>query len=329
MLNKVNIACLTCVLLTGCAREDQSSFAVIDGKPLAQSEVKQIVLVQARMFELRGGKIRKNQFADWCNTTAAKIIPGLVSARLIDTAARSAGIKPTQEDVDAVLAGYNSACGKQKLSVDELAALFGDEREMFLELFARSVRKKAFERINLAVDVSDGEVAAELEQRTNALQIAIQIDGTAKTNGAAAWKRLCSGEDWNKVAAECSEDRLVDPANEDFALEWATVDGTGMGYPELAKVLPSLKEGDFSKPIEIEEGLVIVRATEVENGRWTLARMLFRMAEPVEVPSPEEVRSEIAREKAVNAQIELLKQLMAKATITYPLGTNFTVKIWQ
>ena len=56
--------------------------------------------------------------------------------------------------------------------------------------------------------------------------------------------------------------------------------------------------------------------------------MLFRMAEPVKIPSEEEARIEVRQRKADQARESFIEELRAKAEVTYPCGTNFNFKVF-
>ena len=321
---------LVLVALFGCSQDTVSlPFAVVNGVPLSEDAVRRVVLVQARMMELRGKGVKKEKFSNWANSHAAKIIPGLISSELLDQAAVAVSVKPTAEERETVLASYNRSCGRKGLSLKQLGELFGDNQEAFVQQFEMSVRRKAYGRTRFNAEATDVEVAEYLSGLTNDLKKANMIDAEARKKGAEAYARLKNGESWEKVAKELSEDVLINENNADFYRDWATVDSTAMGYEALADALPGLKAGEFSKPIEIEEGLVIVKVNVIGGGFYELGRIIFRMAEPVKIPSVEDAKKTLSKKKSNIEQLAVLEKLKDHATISYPRGTNFVVQIWK
>jgi len=324
------LAPLILAIICGCGKEPSSApFAIVNGHALTEGEVRGIVLVKIKMQELSGRNIDRQRFANLANSCAAAIIPGLISAEILDCAVKESRSRPTEEDREKVLASYNRACGCKGRSLEQLTALFGEEGKVFRSQFERSVNLQAFKREHLAADVSDAEVSTYLSGKTNELRFAENIDAKARRKGEEAYALLKKGESWESVAKNFSEDILISERNGDFYREWAVLDSTAFGYAELANELPLLKVGEYSKPIETEEGLMIVKVNSIEDGRYDLGRIIFRMAEPVDIPPPEEARRLLAKDKSNKMQLDLLARLREKAKIEYPRGTNFVVTIWK
>ena len=291
--------------------------------------VKDIVLIRLKMQERGGRKIDSREFPIVANSYAATIVPGLISAELLDNAAKKENLRPTEEDRKEVIASYNRACRSSGLGLEQLSEIFGPQKKAFLEQFEKSVRVKTFMKRQASAEVSDADVFAYLSRITNDYEVATGIDATARANADKTYARLRKGESWDVVAREDSEDVLINEDNESFYKEWATVDSTGFGYPELADALPGMKAGDYSKPLETEEGMMIVKVNSIEGGRYVLGRIIFRMAEPVAIPTPAVARQLLVKEKSDKLQLELLEKLKVDAKITYPRGTNLTIRIWK
>ena len=327
MLRKTIVVAL---LLAGCEKAPQEDvFVVVDGRAITETAVSNIVLVQARMLELSGRKVDDKIFGLWANRHATEIIPGLISSELLQIAAEKEGVKPTQDDFDETLAKYNRSCGRAGLSLEELAKLFGEVKEPFLNQFERSKTLLAYGRKHFVAEVSESDVSSYLARMTNRVEYGRRIDARARKNADDAYARLKKGESWEAVAKDCSEDTLIDEENEDFYKTWVVTDLAGFGYEALAAALPTLKAGDISKPIEIDEGLVIVKVNSIEGGKYDLGRIIFRMAEPVEIPTPEAARRILQKEMSKKAQVECLADISANARMEYPKGTNFVVRIWK
>ena len=313
----------------GCRKQDAEEVWVrIGEREITSGTVRQALLVQARMAELAGTPIPKDQLPAWGNSQVLRVIPGLISAELLEQEIHRLGESADEEDVRRTLDQYNKTARQSAKTVDDLARLFGDLETEFRRQFDRSALFAAYARRHPVAAVTTDDIAAFYAARTNQLKVAKQIDAKAHEKAEAAWKRLKAGEAWEKVASACSEDKLVDEENAEFASDWATVGIDGFGYPELAKALLTLEVGQFSRPVETEEGLMIVKVMELAGENKTLGRILFRMAQPVDFPAEEDVRKQIAAERANSSALDLQRRLREKVKITYPQGSNHVYRVW-
>ena len=319
----------------GCHREEKHVeenpvIVVIDGRQLTANDVREVVLVRVKMMQLLGNNLSGATLTNWMNSCAAQILPSLISAELLEGEIRRLGEKPEEEDWNKTLNDYNKSTRQNAKTIDELAAKFGEAEGAFRRQVERSALFRAYNRRHLPKPATKEDLPEFYANLTNKIKIAKSLDAVAHSKGEAAWKRLAAGEDWEKVAKECSEDTLIDEANEEFASDWATVGLDGMGYPELAKALLDLNKGDWSKPLEIDEGLVIVKVVDVVGDRKVLARMIFRMAQPVDVPEDEESALQaIDIQRKEEFTENLLDTLQKKAKIERPMGETFKYLFWK
>ena len=319
------------LFMFGCdASKESRTLAIVNGKPLTDAFVRDVVNVNAKIKEFSGKKVAEKDFRDWSNKEVARVFPGLVSAQILEDGLLAAGIAPGTNETRRLLAKYNMMLRRRARRPEELFGQFGDLADAFKLQFDRSCLFEAFNVHFAEQEVTDAEIDDLLDDKKVLESVAADIDKKGKEKAEKAWQRLKAGEDWDKVAKECSEDKLVDPNNESFAKDWATVDKEGFGYPDLAIALRTLHKGDFSKPLDVDEGLIIVKVVEEwkDSKKYTLSRMLFRMAEPVTIPSREEAREEIRAKKAFAKQDAFVKDLKEKAVVTYPCGTNFNFKVF-
>lgn len=318
------------VLVAGCGeRRDAPALAVVGGQALTLADVKDSVLLTARMAALRGKPIAEKRFARWGNRMAAQMIGPLINAELLDQEIARRGIVPSQKDIDAALAQFNAKCGQKAKTVDELAAKFGDLEGVFRRQFERTSRMEAFRRQELSMTVSDETVGQFYALKTNELQNAKRVDALARRNAAKAYARLKAGEPWAEVA-KASEDALLSPVNGKFSKDWIWLGEDALGIKELAAVLPKMKTGDYTEPIDAPDGMIIVRLEERNKSLSRVSRILFRMAKPVSMPQTKErARTLLADQFAVQEQRRILEKLQRTVKIDYPQGTNVNCRIWQ
>lgn len=304
-------------------------FAVVNGRPLTAAAVRDAVNVDARVLKLAKKAPEKKDFARWANRRAVRLMPMLVSGYLWEEEVRREGIVPLSNDCALVLSGYNRRANRKAANIDELAPKFGKLEGYFRNQFERECLFAAYARERFDDSVSDRELSDFYLTKTNDLRRAARIDAEAAARSQEAWSKLHSGVAWEKVAEEYSEDTLIDEGNSVFAREWGRFRPQDFGADALGALLQKLKAGEYSKPTETDEGMLIVRVNAIENGVYSCARIIFRMAQPVVVPEPDEAREQLKNEKLLNAQRTLIRRLRSEAKIEYPMGTNFVYRIWK
>lgn len=332
-MKKLAMMLLTAGIVAGCgskSADEQVVYAVIDGHPVTAAMVKEAVLLQAEMAKLRGTPVKDTEFIGWANAQAGALIKPLLNAQLLEGEIERLKIRPEPEDLAQVLASYNRQTGCEAKTAEELASKFGELKAAFLRQFEQSADIAAYARQYWSSKVQDLFVHRYFQTLSNAVNFAVKADALAKTHAEAAYARLKAGEKWAKVAAECSEDKLICAANEKFSKEWAWVGNDAMGIEELAAELPKMKVGDFTRPLDTHDGMLIIRLEEKLGKTYRLSRILFRMGQKVKIPkSFEDARKDLEGQLAASQREATLKRLAAAAQITYPMGTNVNYQIWR
>lgn len=317
------------VAVAGCS-EKEKPFAVIDGWALTPEVVKAQVLLTAKMRELAGQQVAEGGFAKWANQTAMQMVPTLVSMRLAEQEIHRLGLTADPEDGEAVLGRYRRLVKDgQKLDVETLAPLFGECAETFRANFERDCLFSALMRKHLKAEVTEAELTRYFQTQTNIMIRAKQISANGWKKAKEAYAKLKAGEPWDKVAAAYSEDGMVEESNANNWKEWATFNPKTFWITELQEVLPKLKVGEFTEPIDAEEGLLIVKVLEIDEGLYTCVRILIRMGTTLGIPSLEEAKKELYAEKFQNLQLNFIADLKERAKIEFPMGTNFVYEIWK
>lgn len=340
------ILVLAFVFVVGCRKESEESrrtdnlradrtsdlaavaFAIVDGQPLTAADVKDTVLVNARIAELARRPVKEKKFADWANRTAQHLTHPLVAARLLEKEAKRIGTEVTSADTDKELAKYNRLTRQRAKSLDELATSFGALEPTFRRQFARECLFSAYFKNRPELGVSQSDVETYLHSASNQLALAERVNAEARKRGEGIYERLKRGEPWESVAKETTEDALVDESFADYWKDWTDSPLTSVDFDGIRTNLASLAVGAFSRPIETEEGLLIVKLLGREDESYHCARIFIRLVESGEVPTPERVRRILYQERLAGYQKALLKRLRKEAKIEYPLGTNVTFKIW-
>lgn len=305
------------------------AFCVVDGEAITAEYVRDIALMVAKITELSGKKVSADIIPAWGNSFAMKITPNLISSKLISNEANRLGIKPTAESDAETLAKFNRQTRSMAKSKEELAEKFGSLKQVFLSNFEAESQRTAYFDSLPELRVTDRDVEEFYLDLTNRLEKIAKLDANARKKCRKVEERLAAGTDWETVADRFSEDATVDKANKIYSKEWGYFKIKDMQPLDLAIAVAMLETNKWTKAVETDEGLVIAKLLNRDGDLVSLARILIRLPIRLEVPSREEAVRKIMQTKQNDFQLELLPRLRAQSKIEYPLGTNFTYRIWN
>ena len=304
-------------------------FAAIDDQPLTAADVRDSVLVLAKMSELLGHPISSKRLPSWGNNMAMRIVPEIISSRVIEDEARRCKVHPSSDDEANVRIRYGKRLRRKVETRDELAALFSNCARAFERQFERECLIEAFYRERQAFAVTEEDIAAYMHSVTNQIRRNAEMNEEAKARGLAAWNELENGVPWETVAQKYSEDRLVDAdENGEYWKEWMSFRLKDMPMREVQEAVGETPAGGWTRPLDTDEGLMIVKVLKKEDGIFHCARILIRMAVIIEAPTRAEAERGARQEKLDDINKELMPALRARAKITYPLGKRFRYEIW-
>lgn len=307
----------------------ETVYAVVCGKPLTGEHVRSVVLLKAKILELRKKQIPEDRFAAWANRLAAKSIPELISQRYFLQALDLRKIKATPAATAEILQRYNRLLRTKAKTPKELALKFGDQASAFSGQFEFESRVEALYRQFPKYEISALAVTNEMRRIERLRVKSVAVNEEAVKKGNAAYARLKAGEDWLKVAEEVAEDDLIDAENgEHFCREWGTFNIKDFS-DELAAAVAALKPGEFTKPIETDEGLLIVKLVKKDGDGYECVRIGFRMAIVPITPSASDLCKKLKKEAAVAIQREMIGPIRKANPVAYPLGRKVKIELWD
>lgn len=325
------LSCILGLVVFGCRPADPLSqvvFVKADDLTVTAKDAKDAAEFLAAAQACAGKPVKERDRVKWINRMAMKIGPSLVTSALLDREFKKHDLKVSDAAEAAVLARYRQTVRKPKASLDEIAEAFGASGDYFRRQFVRECRLEQYlmNCDSIVPSVEDVEIAeAQLKQVITRNEAE---NARAKARGDAAWKRLVAGEDWDAVAKAYSEDRLLYGDDCDYAREWETINPKYFYLQEVANALPGMKAGAFTKPIETDEGLIIVRVVGKEGDeQYKCVRILIRLKVKMEMPERAALRKQLEQENREQAQLDLLADIRKTVKFEYPLGTNFTYKV--
>lgn len=302
-------------------------YAVVCGEKITPEKARAAVNLKAKFAELEGNKREGRRFAMWANRHANAIIAEMIQRKLVAKGLEAKEVKVTDEAKKTILGYYNRRFKLCAENIEEIAEKMGEYKEEFLTLVAIDERIEAFNRA-----VTENAITPEKIERVKKMR-KFQCDWAAKMNAEAkekaenAYARLKAGEDWLKVAEEMAEDETIDEeSGKEYAKNWGEYRLTDLPE-EIAGEISGLKVGEFSSPVEAEDGIVILKVVEKDGLLYKLARIGFCIT----IEPPEESDGQIKRrlefELIRKHQSELIKPF--EKEVEYPQGKNFSVRLWD
>ena len=306
------------------------ALATVDGKPLTAAAVKDAVLVHSKARSLSAG-IKRGRMPEGkqANLLAMRIAPQLLSSMLVEAELDRRGIAANAESDSYVLEGYNRRFKSDAKTPEDLAAFFDELAPSFRRQFSRESRCQAMFAAQPELAVTDGDVVKFYTSVSNKMILCARINSGASNRIERAWRELEGGRPWEVVATNYTEDALVDESLADNWKDWMSLKLSKIEPMDLMVAVSKLKPGEYTKPIEMDEGLVIAKLLERDGDFCSLVRILVRMAEDVEVPPHDAAVRKIRKVKEAEFQKKLLHELKAKAKIEYPYGRKFAFRIWE
>ena len=321
-------------LLTGCGPHDPLEKVVFieDGDfKVTAAETRDAVLLTKAINTFSGRPVKEKQFVKWANSTAFKLIPGLLAKKLLKEEFDAKGVKATPESDQKILAAHNRFMRKRAKSKEELARSFGDLEAFYLRQFDFESRKAAFldsiEKTSVPTDAQVDErfrLNRERREREEAAQ------KQAAQKAQEAWEKLNAGESWEEVAKRYNEDPLLSTDYKDNWKMWESIPRTGPYVPEeVSACVRKMKEGEFTKPIETDDGLLIVKVLKVDEVSIDCARINVRLPFFTETPAKDELKRQMTAEAVKDRLMDIVNELREKHNFNYPMGTNITYEIFK
>ena len=163
--------------------------------------------------------------------------------------------------------------------------------------------------------ISEVKSRNDLASATNAYQF------VKSTN---VWKQVLAKEcTFEEAATNNSEDIYIDSG-----CEWGTFSLDQLADdPQVIALIPSMKIGAITPPVESDQGIAILRLDEIdENKKYTLSRIYFRLAYEFEIPTPEIAERQLRESYQDKKVKEILDGTRKTLNIQYPAGTNLFAK---
>lgn len=278
----------------------------------------------------------RGQVAAMTRTTVQTYIPRFVKAQLMIQEARRIGVVPNEELAKAAEA---SLVAKAKKA--------GQTLEQYLQTAAvgpESARREAEEAILIdaliktnvlpRVNISSGFVAAAVATIRAENQAILATNMLKLATLKELRKQAMAGEDFGRLANHHSDYGFTVATTNGY---WGKFERAEITDRAVRTAVFALKPGEVSEVLEDEEGFQIVKLLEhhepvkdaqghvIDLEAVSLARIFLMRESGVEELPESEIKQQLSERMRERMLEEYINELMAKADIVYPHGTNF----WQ
>ena len=309
----------------------------IDGKDLMRKDILRNgkVLLQLNMNKARKKNIRKREvraLEKYCRSAVSKEIAKAAVLRYI----KDRNIQVSTSLISRVTKRFEAQYGamSQKLrrrhKINDLKFMLGKNAFRIDEMIVETARFDAMTNdvIQTAnVNVLEEEIAKRLLSIKNGNQKVSVITQGVYEKATNVWKKIVTNElTFEDAARKYSEDEYISDG-----CEWGCFTRDQLeGEDALLSLLPNLKVGDVTFPIDSDGGVAIVRKDEDDNDKtFSFSRVFFRLPYFFEEETPEQAREVLKKRKYAELIKKALDENIAKLKVEYPSGTNICWEITQ
>lgn len=307
----------------------------IDGKELTRCDVIRNgrAVLQLNMNKARKTKIQQRELKAlnrYCKSAVSKEIARTAVARYVND--RKLPI-PTNvigrmtRRFEAQYGAYSRKL-KRRHNINDLKYMLGKNAfladEMILEMALYEVMTNDVVQ-SAAIVITDEMVKERQDQIKKANARAAATNACVFAKATNVWQKILSKElTFEDAASKYSEDEYINEG-----CEWGCFTRDQLeDDEEVLALLPTIKDGDITPPVESDGGLAILRKDEDDNDKtYSFSRVFFRLPYFYDEETTEQARAALREMKTSELIRNAIKDNIAKLKIEYPNGTNLVWKL--
>ena len=307
----------------------------IDGKDLTRNDIirNSKVVLQLTMNKVRKTKIRHREvqmLERACRGAVSREISKAAVARYLHERNLSVPSNVIMRVTRRFEYQYGAVSKKLKRrhNLNDLKYMLGKNAfradEMILEMALFETMTNDVVR-SANIIISDKMVADRQEHIKAANERAAATNAFIFAKATNVWKKIVSGElTFESAASKFSEDEYIQGG-----CEWGCFTRDQLeGEEELLALLPTLKPGDITPPVESDGGLAILRKDEDDSDKtYSFSRVFFRLPYFYDEETSEQARAVLREHKIKDLIQATIKENIEKLKIEYPDGTNMVWKL--
>ena len=280
----------------------------------------------------------KNKKAKSYIQSMEKSIPDeYIRHELVRQAADEAGITVSEKRLKSEYKKFLNYIGRPKDSMEKVIALIGEEEGRVLVDFMRDGIRAEVLRDSLATNgyytVTDEMVSNHLARITAWNENADRLNAKARKKANQFREKVMNGGDFVELGKKTAQIRP------EYAEKWDSFQL--MEFTEenqqLRDWLTTANAGDISGPIDLDDGIAIVKVVDKWKepqgeghepvDEFELIRCTFKAYQYTLVETEDQIRRQYMLELQKNLMGQLGEQLWKKAVIEFPNGCDFFGKI--
>lgn len=329
---------VACLFAAGCTdhepqtaaeRPSEVVFARIGERTVTDALIKEQVLVDAKIEELRGRPIQLKKFNHWANGRAMKILGDWVMRVAYEQELARLGVATRDKIRKRVISEIARKAKIKSRDEAEIFSQFGELEGAIRRRVDMAAKLDTYVESHAHYTVSAADLEAYYTDISNRMVQAEAINRRARKHGNEAWQELSRGADWEAVAQKYNQDQDIDEGHKDFWKDWIEADLANIQPVEVQPALKDQPAGYFTKPIETDEGLLIVKIFKREESWVSLGRILILMGEQLEMPERKAAEKWILKNKRRKIIQNLGKDVFDRYKFDYPMGQKFRYEIWK
>lgn len=314
---------------------DDDPVLYVNGEKISRRNFEALTRLHECIWRISTGQpfdATEEEMADYRIKAGPSIMLQLIHHELFRQYAREIAAVPSAEQVRAAGEAMLRALRRKNATIDSLAdAIGGDAGELFRKapyVDAQDALLRQSVTTNDLDHVSEAEIQERLAFVAKFDANAEKLNAKARERLAEAKKRILAGADF---AAEARN--IADVVNPQYGEEWGRFEIQEFpSNEELHKWLLTAQPGDISDPVDLDDGLAIVKVVERGKGEapdgveppdaFTLVRCTTKAFEKMRFQDRAEMTQQLLLWKREDAQRTLGTMLTDRAVIEYPNGTN-------
>ena len=313
---------------------DSDVMVAVNGRGLTKRDFNSLASLRCQLVALRqnrayGGFPNKDVLGEM----AAGLVMELIHHELFRQYAEKMAIRPSAEQIAEAARNLMAALRRPHSANFEsvVEQVSGDARELFRQIPYVDAQDRLLRQSVTTNDldtVTDEEIAARERFVAEFDANADRLNAEQRKKLETARKEIEAGVDFAVVAAKHSE------LSPEHGKEWQTVELGELPQDEdLANWLKTAKVGEVSKPLDLPDGLGLVKLVSVGKGEapqgaplpdvYTLVKCTVRAFERMQYQDRSTMKNQLLIWKREDAQKKLGTMLYEQAVIEYPNGTDF------
>ena len=312
------------------------TIVIVNGEEIKKADFDALLRFREAVFQLQS-KIdiedvdnpdvkRFSEFAKF------QIVPELIHHKMFEQYAAEKGVIPSEEAVSKARDNLAVALSRRSDEFPMIAKRIGGAAGHYLLNAPYVDARDAILRQSVATNDLSNISEVDLQKWMDDIEA---WNKTADKNNDLSRKRLleasseiAAGGDFADVTAKYAQ------LHPEFGREWVTIEmGELQQDEDLYKWLKSAKVGEVSPPLDLDDGMAIVKLVKIGKGEapagaplpdvYTLVRCTVYAYEYIQRLERAELVSELLTMRRTAAQRKLGEMLTSRAVLEYPNGTNF------